>query len=170
MNTRLIAMCALIALSGCMKQPPPPNPAVTAQRDIQQLLDRWRTAFEARDLNGVMSVYSPGAALVAYDVVPPLEFKGTDAYRKDYSELFAEFDGPIHVDFPAVQVEAGPDTAFAYGLEHLTGKLKDGTPVDVWLRYTGGLKHLNGQWRIVHEHVSVPVDMSTGKARMDLKP
>lgn len=170
MNTRLIAMCALIALSGCMKQEPPPNPALTAQRDIEQLFDRWRTAFEAKDVNGVMSIYAPGARLVAYDVVPPLQFKGADAYRKDYSDFFAQFDGPIHVGISDMHVEAGADTAFAYGLERLTGKLKDGTPVDLWLRYTEGLKYVNDRWQVVHEHVSVPVDMATGKARMDLKP
>lgn len=170
MNTKLIAMCALITVSGCMKQQPPPDPALTAQRDIEQLFDRWRTAFEARDLNGVMSVYAPGARLVAYDLVPPLQFRGAEAYRKDYSEIFAQFDGPLRVEFPQVKVEAGADTAFAYGLEHMTGTLKDGTPVDLWWRYTGGLKYVNDHWVIVHEHVSVPVDMATGKARMDLKP
>ena len=34
-----------------------------------------------------MSVYAPGDAVVAYDVVPPLQYKGKDAYRKDYQEF-----------------------------------------------------------------------------------
>jgi hypothetical protein len=29
---------------------------------------------------------------------------------------------------------------------------------------------MNGQWRVVHEHISVPVDLTTGKAALDLKP
>ena len=40
----------------------------------------------------------------------------------------------------------------------------------MWLRYTEGLKKIGGQWRVVHEHISVPADMATGKAVMDLKP
>lgn len=170
MLARVFAAIALALLTSCMKQPPPPNPAITAHHDIALLFDRWHKAFEAKDVNGVMSVYAPGATLVAYDVVPPLQYKGADAYRKDYTDFFAQFDGPLHVQYPDMRIEAGADTAFAFGLERLTGKLKDGTPVDMWLRYTEGLKHVKGQWLIVHEHISVPVDMATGKARMDLKP
>ena len=170
MKKRVIAACAFAFVTGCMKQPPPPDPAITAKDDIQLLFERWKTAFEAKDVNGVMAMYAPGATLTAYDVVPPLQFKGADEYRKDYSSFFAQFDGPIHVDLPDMHIEAGTGAAFAYGVERLTGKLKDGTPVDMWLRYTEGLKYMNHQWRIVHEHISVPVDLTTGKARTDLKP
>jgi ketosteroid isomerase-like protein len=170
MKKRVIAVCAFAFVTGCMKHPPPPDPGITARHNIQLLFDRWKTAFEAKDVNGVMAMYAPGATLTAYDVVPPLQFKGADEYRKDYSNFFAQFDGPIHVDLADTHIEAGPSAAFAYGLERLTGKLKDGTPVDMWLRYTEGLKDSNGQWRVVHEHISVPVDLTTGKARTDLKP
>jgi hypothetical protein len=32
------------------------------------------------------------------------------------------------------------------------------------------LRKIDGQWKVVHEHVSVPFDMETGKAMLDLKP
>lgn len=132
---------------------------------------QWVKAFEAKDVNGVMAMYVPGAALTAYDMVPPLQYKGADAYRKDYAQFFAQFDGPIHVDASDAHIEAGRGVAFAYGIERLTGKMTNGTPVDMWIRWTDGWKRMDGgNWRIVHEHVSVPVDLATGKARMDLKP
>lgn len=28
----------------------------------------------------------------------------------------------------------------------------------------------DGRWKVVHEHVSMPFDMETGKAMLDLKP
>jgi len=167
---RIVAVCAFAFVAGCMKQPPPPDPAITAKHDIHLLFDHWKTSFEAKDVNGVMAIYAPGATLTAFDVVPPLQFTGADEYRKDYSNFFAQFDGPIHVDVPDMHIEAGPSTAFAYGLERMSGKLKDGTPIDMWMRYTDGLKYMNGQWRVVHEHISVPVDLTTGKAALDLKP
>jgi ketosteroid isomerase-like protein len=170
MKKRVLAVCAITLLSGCMKQPPPPDPAIKAKHNIQLLFDRWKAAFEAKDVNGVMSIYAPGATLTAYDVVPPLQFKGADEYRKDYSNFFAQFDGPIRVEVPDMHIEAGPGVAFVYGLERMTGKLKDGTPIDMWMRYTEGLKYMNGQWRVVHEHISVPADLTTGKASLDLKP
>jgi ketosteroid isomerase-like protein len=40
----------------------------------------------------------------------------------------------------------------------------------MWLRFTDGWKRSNGRWVVAHEHVSVPVDLATGKARLDLTP
>lgn len=31
-------------------------------------------------------------------------------------------------------------------------------------------RKINGKWLIVHEQLSVPVDLASGKAMMDLKP
>ncbi len=41
------------------------------EAEVRQLLDRWAKAFHAKDLNGIMSIYEPGQALVSYDIVPP---------------------------------------------------------------------------------------------------
>ena len=143
--------------------------AALAVKDEQAVKDVENKIIAATNADEVMKYYDQND-IDLYDFVPPLQYKGADAYRKDYTDLFAQFDGPLHVEYPDMHIEAGASTAFAYGLERLTGKLNDGTPVDLWLRYTEGLKHINGQWLIVHEHISVPVDMATGKARMDLKP
>jgi ketosteroid isomerase-like protein len=168
---RFALFLSFVMFAGCMKeQPRPAVDTAKSAEQIQQVFARWKTAFEAKDVNGVMAMYAPGATLTAYDVVPPLQFKGADAYTKDYGAFFAQFDGPIRVELSDDHVVAGADTGFAYGLERLTGKMTNGTPVDMWLRYTEGLKLIDGQWRVVHEHISVPVDLDTGKARLDLKP
>jgi len=172
MGAKLFTICAAgLLVTGCLKQHQhSENDSAESAKQVHAIFDRWVKAFEAKDVDGVMAMYAPGAALTAYDIVPPLQFKGADAYRKDYTEFFSQFDGPIHVELRDDHIAAGNDTAFAYGLERLTGKLTNGTPVDMWLRYTDGLKRIDGQWSVVHEHISVPVDMATGKARMDLKP
>jgi ketosteroid isomerase-like protein len=169
MAIRLFALCVIALLNGCASQPKPFDQRA-AEAEVQQMYAQWAKAFEAKDLDGVMAIYVPGDALTAYDIVPPLQYKGAAAYRKDYGEFFASFAAGPHVEFPGMSIEAGPDTAFVYGLERMSGKLTDGTPVDMWIRYTDGLKRIGGHWRVVHEHISVPVDLATGKARIDLKP
>jgi uncharacterized protein (TIGR02246 family) len=169
MTSKLLIACASFALlAGCNQAGPVDQSNDNAKTQIATVFANWQKAFEAKDVNGVMVMYAPD--VTAFDIVPPLQFKGADAYRKDYVAFFGQFDGPIRVDVPNMQVETGGDVALAYGLERITGKMKDGTPVDMWLRYTEGLKRIGGQWRVVHEHISVPVDMGTGKAVMDLKP
>ena len=142
----------------------------TDEAQIKALLDRWAKAFGARDINGIMSNYAPGDAVVAYDLVPPLQYRGKDAYRKDYLEFLGQYDGPIRVEYRDMRVLTGGDVAFVHALERFTGKLKNGQQSDLWLRYTGGLRKMNGTWLIVHDHVSVPADFESGKAALDLKP
>jgi|SRR4051794_20402981 uncharacterized protein (TIGR02246 family) len=138
--------------------------------EIKDLYDRWAKAFEAGDVNGIMSVYAPGDAVVAYDVVPPLQYRGKAAYRKDYQEFLNQYDGPVHVEYRDMRIFSSGDVAFIHALERFTGKLKSGQASDLWLRATSGLQRIGGKWLIVHDHVSVPVDFETGKAALDLKP
>ena len=138
--------------------------------EIRALLDRWAKAFEDHDIRGIMSNYAPGDAVVAYDIAPPLQYKGKESYEKDYVEFLGQYDGPIHVEYRDVRIFSSGDVGFVHGLERFTGKLKDGQQSDLWLRYTGGLRKLNGRWLIVHDHVSVPINFETGKAALDLKP
>lgn len=136
--------------------------------EIKASYASWQHALEARDLDGIMAVYAPD--VVAYDIAPPLQFDGADAYRKDYSDLLSQFRGPVRSAIPTVHIDQSGDTAFAFGLERLRGTMTDGAPVDMWVRFTDGWKREKGRWLIVHEHVSVPVDLATGKARLDLTP
>lgn len=54
------------------------------EAEIKALYDRWAKAFEAKDIDAIMAIYAPGDLVIAYDVVPPLQYKGKEAYRNDY--------------------------------------------------------------------------------------
>lgn len=166
----LAAAVALAAVGGCKGSIEKRQTEANSADQVGQLLAQWQKAFEAKDVNGVMAVYALGNAVTAYDIVPPLQYKGADAYRKDYADFFGQFVGPLHVEIRDSHIETGGNIAFAYGLERISGKLKSGQPVDMWLRYTSGFKRIDGHWRDVHDHVSVPADMDTGRAMLDLKP
>jgi uncharacterized protein (TIGR02246 family) len=138
--------------------------------EIQQLLDRWAKAFRARDLNGVMSIYEPGETLVGFDIVPPLQYIGFEAYKKDYQEFLDQFQGTIDVEYRDLNIVAGDTVAFSRGLERMTGTLKNGQKFDAWVRFTECYRKANGHWLAIHDHISVPVDLESGKAALDLKP
>jgi len=144
--------------------------AVSDEAEIRQLLDRWTKAFRAKDIKGIMSIYEPGQELVAYDVVPPLQYTGFDAYEKDYQEFLNQFQGPLDVEMRGLTITAGDTVAFSRGLERITGTLKNGEKFDAWLRFTECYRKSNGHWLAIHDHISVPVDLDSGKALLDLKP
>lgn len=158
-----------LLVGGCFKEPPRDD-AAQGRQQIRQLLDGWAQAFEKRDVDGIMSIYLPGNEMVAYDVVPPLAYRGTAAYRRDYEDFFKQYKGPVRVEFRDLHVVAGSDVAFAFGLERMTGTLADGTPSDIWVRVTEGYRRVKGRWYAVHDHISVPVDFASGKAALDLRP
>lgn len=141
-----------------------------SEGEIRQMLDRWARAFKAKDIEGVMAFYAPGAEVMAYDIVPPLEVAGHDAYRQNYEGFFAMYDGPLDLELRDLKIVAGNDVAFLYSLERMSGTLKGGQQSTLWLRATSGLRKINGKWLIVHDHVSVPTDFATGKAALELTP
>lgn len=142
----------------------------TSEDQIRNLLTRWEHAFRAKDAAGVMAAYASGDVVVAFDVVPPLAKVGSDAYRRNYEEFFAMFKGPLAVELRDVRIVAGEDVAFLHCFDRMSGTLESGEPFDLWLRVTSGLRKINGEWRIIHDHVSVPTYFETGMAALDQAP
>jgi uncharacterized protein (TIGR02246 family) len=167
-----LALVLLLTSAGQSRSNPRPTSAAagSSEAQIKALFDRWAKAFEARDLDGIMAVYAPGNAVVAYDVVPPLEYRGNAAYRKDYQSFLAQYVGPIHFEYRELRILSSGDLGVINALERVTGRLKAGGQSDIWLRATSVVRRIHGKWLIVHDHISVPVDLATGKASLDLKP
>ena len=67
-------------------------------------------------------------------------------------------------------VHADGEVAFCSFLYHVTGTLGTGDEVSMWVRATLGLRRIDGEWMIVHDHESVPWDAETGQGRIDLAP
>ena len=144
--------------------------AANDEAEIRQLLDRWAKAFRARDLNGIMSIYEPGEALVAFDVVPPLQYVGSDAYKRDYQDFLAQYQGSIDIGYRDLRITIGDGVAFSHGLERISGTMKNGQKSELWVRFTECYRKINGHWLAIHDHISVPVDLDSGKAVLNLKP
>lgn len=161
----LAALCLLV--SSAISQN---NKSKAGETEIKALYDRWAKAFEARDLDDIMTLYAPGDEVVAYDISPPLQYRGKEAYRKHYSDFLSLFDGPLHVEFRDMRVVSSGDVGFLYALERVSGKMKNGQSMDMWLRATSGAQKINGKWLIVHDHISVPTDFDTGKSLLTLQP
>jgi uncharacterized protein (TIGR02246 family) len=149
------------------------HPAYAGSREeaaIRALIDRWTKAAQEKNLDGVMSIYQRGPSLVAYDLVPPLQYKGWDAYRADYKAFFDQYDGPIEFEFRDLVIDADATFGYSHELQRVSGTLKGGRKAAFWLRVTDVYRKIGGQWRVVHEHVSVPANLETGKAALDLTP
>jgi uncharacterized protein (TIGR02246 family) len=138
------------------------------EAQIRELIDRWLKALRTKDLDGIMSCYSLDVLL--FDLLPPLRYAGADAYRKNWAEWFATFEGPVGYEVRDLTVTTGDNVAFSHSVNRISGKRTDGKDSDTWVRSTVCYSKADGKWMVAHEHVSVPYYMESGKAAVDLKP
>ncbi|HMF75845.1 MAG TPA: SgcJ/EcaC family oxidoreductase [Bryobacteraceae bacterium] len=137
-------------------------------REIRTLMDARAKAVRARDVDASVAGYAPD--LLLFDVVNPLQYLGRDNARKRAAEWFASFEGPVGYEVRDLTIDAGEDTAFSHSLNRVIATTRDGMKLDMWWRSTVCYRKFDGKWHVTHEHNSVPFDVTSGKAALDLKP
>ena len=123
---------------------------------IGALLEQWASAVRAKDLKGILANHSP--EMVMFDVPPPLQSKGIDAYRKTWELFFSWSDNPVVYDFDEMNVTAGNDVAYVIALMRCAGTETNGKRIKLGFRLTMGLRKIRGQWTVMHEHHSIPAE------------
>jgi ketosteroid isomerase-like protein len=146
---------------------PRDNAKTRDDAQVQVLVNGWAKAIRAKDADGAMACYAPDA--VVFDLAPPLVSAGPDA--DGLQAWFATWEDPIHFEIRDLNVLAGDDVAFCHSLSRLSGTKTDGEKVDIWFRLTLGCHEIGGEWKIAHQHESVPFHMDGSyRAAVDLKP
>ncbi len=135
---------------------------------IRQQVEDWAKALCAKDIEGAMSLYAPN--IVSFDIVPPLRYAGADKKRRAWQEAFAAYTGPIAYEVRDLNVTTHGELAFVHSLNHVSGRLASGHLSNLWLRWTACLRRIDGAWRIVHDHASVPAHLEDGQAVLNLTP
>jgi ketosteroid isomerase-like protein len=143
----------------------------SAESEIEALLDARVRACRAKDIDLLMSLYSPN--ILYFDVVPPLRFIGSDAVRDNFVRWFNEYDGAIGLETHHLTISVSGDVAFAHMLHLDKGNAnlsEQQSKRGFWLRSTVCCQRSNNEWLITHEHISLPADFRTGSVLMDLVP
>jgi len=158
--TALTVVAASVA-SSCSR----PNDEADLNASVQQLV----AAVNAKDLNGIMAYYTSDESLFVFDALPPRQYVGAAAYRKDWEGFLAAYPATIHAEVSDWKTEADGNLAYGRGVFRTGGPDKDGKPLDLTVRVTDVYRKINGKWLVIHEHVSWPVDLATGKADLSSK-
>ncbi len=140
------------------------------EANIRALEGRFVAAVNAKDVNAIMKVYVPDESLFVFDVVPPRQYVGAKAYAKDWTDFLGIFKGALKFEINDLSVTADGTMGFSHSIQHVTGTDTKGNAVDLTVRVTDVYRKFKGNWLIVHEHVSVPVDLDTGKPDLSTKP
>lgn len=142
-------------------------PTSTDEAEILSLLGSLSHAHHVKNAAGIAAPFAPHAAI--FDLEPPLAHDGISVERKE--RWLATWDGPIEIEPRDFKLTIGGDQAIGFGYLKLTGTKHGGPHVSFWMRETVAFERAAGQWRIVHEHTSVPFYMDGSlRPAFDLQP
>jgi uncharacterized protein (TIGR02246 family) len=122
--------------------------------EIRALIERWASAVREKNMAGIRLDHDP--EILMFDVPPPLYSRGLDAYMATWEPFFSWSEEPDSFDFSEVKVTSGNDVAFATAIGRCSGRDSKGTREELQFRLTMGLCKVDGRWRVMHEHHSVP--------------
>ena len=121
---------------------------------IRKMIEDWAKAVRAKDFDGILGNHSP--EILMFDVPPPLESRGIEAYRATWDLFYSAQPEPIAFDIQHMDIVVGSDVAFVAALMQCAETGKNGERIPLDFRLTVGLRKIDGRWTILHEHHSVP--------------
>jgi ketosteroid isomerase-like protein len=142
--------------------------AAQDEAEILALSAALHLAHFNKDPEGIAAPYAPHA--VIFDLEPPLAHDGISVERK--RQWLATWNGPLELTAQNFKVAVSGDHAYGHGYLRLSGNKKGvARPVSFWMRATLYYQRIDGAWRIVHEHTSVPFYMDGSlRPAFDLQP
>jgi uncharacterized protein (TIGR02246 family) len=146
------------------------NKPSTAQdeADIRRLIAAWSRALEAKDMDGLTADYAPDAVL--FDAIPPYKTVGADNIRKVWNNCLPYFPDTFKSEHRDITVHVDGDVAFVYCLHHFVPTPADHPCGMTWMRVTACYRRLEGRWKVVHEHVSLPFNPMNNQAWLIANP
>jgi len=132
---------------------------------IRQLHEEFERAIAAKDLDRILAQYAD--ELVAFDAIGPLQFKGVADYRAHWQRCFEFCQGEGFFETHELHVEVGGELAYSRMLNHCGGPNAEGQMQSAWMRGSRVWARRDGDWKVIHEHFSMPFDMQAGQVCMD---
>src|SRR4030088_1095694 len=123
---------------------------------IRDLVENWAKSVRTRNLDGILANHSP--EILMFDVPPPIQSNGIQAYKKTWDLFFSSSPDPAVFDITEMNITAGEDVAFVTALMRCVVTEVNREKFDLDFRLTIGLRKIAGQWTVMHEHHSIPAD------------
>jgi ketosteroid isomerase-like protein len=77
---------------------------------IRGVIESWTAAVRRKDLAGILQNHA--SDILMFDVPPPFQSRGIEAYRASWDLFFSWSADPIPFDITDISITAGSDVAF----------------------------------------------------------
>jgi ketosteroid isomerase-like protein len=109
-------------------------------------------------------------SIVSYEHSSPLQFDDIALIREECRRGFERAGDDFRWTVPELNVVVDGDLAVTWGLNRMADRLPDGSEDVTWSRGTRVFQRSGGRWLMTHQHVSFPIDPTTGLAATELTP
>lgn len=132
-----------------------------AQQVIAQI-QRWDQAVVGQHVSDLVGQCADDIEI--FDVSSQLS--GLNEYKTEWQKFSPYFSDEMSILRRDAKLYVSEALAILYCHSKVEHKALKGKLEMPWCRTTLCLKKINEQWLVVHQHISMPVDMITGKAVM----
>lgn len=139
----------------------------TNEAQICQLISDQQRAICVKDVDQIMSRYA--SEVVLFDVKPPFQTKGKEAVRQLWEDCLPYFPNVFEMETRDLTITASETLAAAHWLFCFTGT-EDHPAMQMWMRVTAVCQKNQGEWQILHEHLSIPFNPEMSQAAFTPNP
>jgi ketosteroid isomerase-like protein len=135
--------------------------------EARALLQAWIDTHQARSAGAITACYAADASVA--DLAPLLVRRGVDVGA--VATWLAGWGGPVRLTLRTLYSSVTGPLAVICGPKNTCMCMASGEETVWWSRITLVLRRRDDQWRIVHEHDSMPFYMDArARAALDLTP
>ncbi len=127
--------------------------------EVMTLLERFDAALNKKDLDALAKCYDDNVRV--FDVGAQVE--GFGGLRRLWESCFPYFTKPIEIERRDINMHVNDGMAIVSFYSRIKGVETDNPAATSWLRTTMCMKKIDGAWKIVHDHISFPVNCETEK-------
>ncbi len=137
------------------------------EAEIRQLIADQQRAICTKDADQIMSRYA--AEVIIFDVKPPFQTQGKEAVRRVWEDCLPYFPNSFEMETRDLAITVNDNLATAHWLFRFKGE-QNHPAMQMWMRVTAVCQKNQGNWQILHEHISVPFNPETSQAVFTLNP
>lgn len=132
---------------------------ISIANEVIEQIECWDQAIVDQNIHELLSRCAKDVSL--FDVSSQLY--GVDEYQLEWKKFSPFIHGKMSISRRDAKLYVSDELAILHchsKVENTTSQYKQKMP---WCRTTLCLQKKQGRWNVVHQHISVPIDMATGR-------
>jgi uncharacterized protein (TIGR02246 family) len=134
---------------------------------VKDVFDRYVAAVNASDADALLALYADEVHV--FDMMEPFERHGNDASRDLLQAWLGDESVTQECTIEDLHMVESGDLAAARAAVRYGMTMADGTRHSMWNRATWTLQRIDGEWKIVTEHTSVPLGEEDMQPRFEAR-